>query len=319
MTAAPKPAVWTLMGPTAAGKTVAAIRLAQGGRVDIISVDSAMIYRRMNIGTAKPDADTLARHPHALVDILEPTATYSAARFVRDADAAARASLAAGRAPILVGGTPLYFRAFKHGIDALPPAHPVIRSRIAARARDAGWPALHAELERRDPAAAAGIHPHNGQRIQRALEVLELTGRSITAQWTKTAMPAHQRLGVPLVEAAIVPLSRALLHERIAARVHDMLRRGFVEEVRSLRADYALSLNTPSMRAVGYRQIWRYLDGEYDHARMVASVLSATRQLAKRQLTWLRGWRDLAIVADDADSLLAAFPVGSGNPSASMR
>ena len=292
------------MGPTAAGKTAAALRLAERGGVDIVSVDSAMVYRRMDIGTAKPSADTLARHPHALVDIREPWETYSAARFVADADAAVRASFAAGRTPLLVGGTMLYFRAFKQGIDALPPANAGLRERIAERAAAHGWPRLHQELARRDPDAAARIDPRNGRRIGRALEVCEATGAPISAQWAKTAVPAHERLGCRLVESAIVPPARAALHARIAERARAMISRGFVEEVAALRATPALSLSTPSMRAVGYRQIWRHLDGEYDRAEMLLRVEAATRQLAKRQLTWLRGWNGLTLEAPHAMGVL---------------
>ena len=293
------------MGPTAAGKTAAAVRLAEQRGLDIVSVDSAMVYRRMDIGTAKPDAATLARHPHALVDIREPWETYSAAQFVADADAAVREAFAAGRTPLLVGGTMLYFRAFKQGIDALPPANAELRERIAKCAAVHGWPRLHQELARRDPEAAARIDPRNGQRIGRALEVCETTGAPISAQWAKTATPAGERLRCRLVETAIVPPARAALHIRIAERARAMIRNGFVEEVAALRALPALSLSTPSMRAVGYRQIWRHLDGEYDHAEMLLRVEAATRQLAKRQLTWLRGWNGLALQAPDADALAA--------------
>ena len=305
MTTADSPVVLTLMGPTAAGKTEAALRIAERGGVDIVSVDSAMVYRRMNIGTAKPDAASLARFPHALVDILDPGERYSAARFVADADAAVRASIAAGRMPVLVGGTMLYFQAFKRGIDELPPADAATRRRIAAKAAALGWPRLHEELREHDPAAAARIDPRNGQRIQRALEVLEITGAPLSSQWAKTATSAAARLGCRLVETAIIPPERDALHAAIGERVRAMMRRGFVEEVRGLRADSALSLEAPSMRAVGYRQIWRFLDGEYDHGEMVERVQAATRQLAKRQLTWLRGWGQLAVTASNVKALVA--------------
>ena len=304
---AARPVVLTLMGPTAAGKTAAALRLAERGNVAIISVDSAMVYRRMDIGTAKPDAAALAHHPHALVDIREPWESYSAARFVADADTAVRDAFAAGRTPLLVGGTMLYFRAFKHGIDQLPPANAAVRHRIAARAAAHGWPRLHQELARRDPDAAARIDPRNGQRIARALEVCETTGAPMSALWAKTAIPANERLACRLVECAIVPAHRQALHTRIEQRVCAMIHQGFVEEVAALRAIPALSLATPAMRAVGYRQIWRHLDGEYDRAEMLARVQAATRQLAKRQLTWLRGWRDLAVQAADTDALDAGL------------
>ena len=296
-----------LMGPTAAGKTEAALRIADAMPADIVSVDSAMIYRRMDIGTAKPSPAVLARHPHALVDILDPSETYSAARFVGDADREARASLAAERVPLLVGGTMLYFRAFRDGIDALPPAEPSVRLAIARRAHEKGWPALHRHLAERDPAAAAIIDPRNGQRIQRALEVLEVSGRSITEHWGGEAQPASERLNCEVIEIAIVPRHRTVLHERIAKRLDIMLDAGLVDEVRALRDDPALSIELPSMRAVGYRQVWRYLDGATDHADMVQRVLAATRQVAKRQLTWLRRWNGSTVGdAQEATALACA-------------
>ena len=289
--------VVTLMGPTASGKTEAALRIADHADVDIVSVDSAMVYRRLNIGTAKPSPDVLGRYPHALVDIVEPTDCYSAARFVADADAAVRDSLAAGRTPILVGGTMLYFRAFTRGINDLPAADAHLRRTIAARAATVGWPAVHRQLAARDPRAAARIDPANGARIQRALEVLELTGCSITDHWAETAVPAAARLRCKVVEFAILPSDRAVLHQRIGERLDAMLQRGLVEEVQALRGDSALSIEMPAMRAVGYRQVWRHLDGHYDYAEMVARLAAATRQVAKRQLTWLRRWNALAVAS----------------------
>ena len=289
--------VVTLMGPTASGKTEAALRIADHADVDIVSVDSAMVYRRLNIGTAKPPPDVLGRYPHALVDIVEPTDCYSAARFVADADAAVRDSLAAGRTPILVGGTMLYFRAFTRGINDLPAADAHLRRTIAARAATVGWPAVHRQLAARDPCAAARIDPANGARIQRALEVLELTGCSITDHWAETAVPAAARLRCKVVEFAILPSDRAVLHQRIGERLDAMLQRGLVEEVQALRDDSALSIEMPAMRAVGYRQVWRHLDGHYDYAEMVARLAAATRQVAKRQLTWLRRWNALAVAS----------------------
>ena len=299
-----RPVVKTLMGPTAAGKTDLALRLADRGGVALVSIDSAMIYRRLDIGTAKPDAATLARHPHALVDILDPWESYSAARCVADADAAVRQAWAAGRTPLLVGGTMLYFRAFARGLDALPPADPTVRADIAAEAEARGWPALHRALAEQDPAAAAGIHPHNGRRIGRALEVLRITGRPMSAQLTKTARPATARLGCRLVQTALLP-DRQALHARIAQRAEAMLRRGFVEEVRALREDPAIRAEAPALRAVGYRQVWRFLDGDFDQAELLARLQAATRQVAKRQLSWLRHWDGLAATAPDADALLA--------------
>ena len=292
------------MGPTATGKTDAAVRIAASANVDVVSVDSAMVYRRLNIGTAKPSPPVLARCPHALVDIVEPTERYSAARFLADADAAVKRSLAAGRTPLLVGGTMLYFRAFRDGLDAMPAADANLRREIAARAAHLGWPALHAELAKRDAAAAERIDPRNGQRIQRALEVLELTGRSITAHWQQNGRPASERLGAPLVEIAIVPPDREALHRRIEQRVDAMLAAGLVEEVRQLRAEPGLGPQLPAIRSVGYRQVWEHLDGKSGHAAMTERIKAATRQLAKRQLTWLRDWPTQRV--EDAEAAVAA-------------
>ena len=302
-----RPTVVTLMGPTAVGKTQAALDIADRANVDIVSVDSAMVYRRMDIGTAKPARPVLARYPHALVDIAEPSDPYSAARFRANADAAIRAAFAAGRTPLLVGGTMLYFRVFAHGIDALPAADPALRERLAARAAREGWPALHRELAQRDPDAARRIDPANGARIARALEVIELTGRPITAQWTNAAASAAERLGCRLAEFAILPAERARHHERIAERLGAMLRAGLVEEVRALREDAALHEDLPAMRAVGYRQVWQHLDGRFDHAEMVARIAAATRQAAKRQTTWLRQWpaSRVASASDAAQRIVA--------------
>ena len=299
--------VVALMGPTAAGKTEAALGLADAADVDLVSVDSAMVYRRMDIGTAKPDADVLARHPHALVDIRDPADTYSVAQFVADADRAVRTSLAAGRTPVLVGGTMLYFRAFKTGLNRLPHADEPLRRQIAARAAEHGWPALHRELSRRDPEGAARMDPNNGQRIQRALEVLELTGRPMGHWWSEAAASAPRRLACRLVELAVVPEDRAVLHGRIADRLDEMLRRGLVEEVAALRDDPALSIDTPAIRAVGYRQVWRHLDGDYSRDEMAERVRAATRQVAKRQLTWLRGWEGLATVPGPREAVAVAL------------
>ena len=289
--------VFALMGPTASGKTNAALAVAERGGFDLVSVDSAMVYRRMDIGTAKPPPDILARYPHALVDIIDPTESYSAARFVADAHAAIVQAFAAGRTPLLVGGTMLYFKAFKHGLSTLPAADTAIRRRIAAEASELGWPALHARLARHDAKAAARIDPNNGQRIQRALEVFEITGRSITAAWSESVPGATERLDCELVEVALVP-DRGTLHDRIACRVETMLARGLVAETAALRDDPALTADLPSMRAVGYRQVWRHLDGDYGRQEMAERIRAATRQLAKRQLTWLRRWRGLACAAD---------------------
>ncbi len=298
--------VVTLMGPTASGKTDAALCIADAAAVQLVSVDSAMVYRRMDIGTAKPDTATLGRYPHALVDIVEPQEAYSAARFVRDADAAVEAALGAGRTPLLVGGTMLYFRAFRDGLGDLPAADPKLRAELAEQAAADGWPALHASLARDDPKAAAGIDPHNGQRIQRALEVLRLSGRSITAWWQEGATPAAQRHRCQLVQIAILPPQREALHRRIEARLDGMLRAGFLGEVRRLRAEPGLHPALPSMRSVGYAQAWRHLDGEYEYAAMVERIAAATRQVAKRQLTWLRRWPGLLAAETGADAVAHA-------------
>ena len=306
MPAAERRRVVALMGPTAAGKTEAAMRVADEAQVGIVSVDSAMVYRRMDIGTAKPDAATMQRYPHALVDIVDPVEAYSAARFVADADAQVRAAFAAGRTPLLVGGTMLYFRAFRDGLAALPPADAELRAAIAARAVRDGWPALHGQLARRDAAAAARIDPNNGARIARALEVLELTGRSIASWWSAPTESVRERLDCELLQFAIVPADRAALHRRIEVRLAAMLRRGLVAEVQALRDDPATSLDLPAMRAVGYRQIWRHLDGAYGLAEATARVAAATRQVAKRQYTWLRRWPGLQ-GAPEAKSITRAI------------
>ena len=280
-----------LLGPTAAGKTDAAVALAERLPCRLISMDSALVYRGMDIGTAKPPAKLLGRHPHALIDIRDPAAPYTAADFVADADLEVRHALEQGQVPVLVGGAMLYARAFRDGLAALPPANPEVRAAIAAEAAAQGWPKLHNRLAAVDPVAAANIHPHNGARLQRALEVFETSGKPISAYWReqgKSAAP--QRLGQELLEFALMPEDRAALHRRIAERFDAMLAQGFVDEVRTLRARGDLHLGLPSMRAVGYRQVWRHLDGAWDAERMRAKGIAATRQLARRQLTWLRSW-----------------------------
>lgn len=280
-----------LLGPTAAGKTDAAVALAERLPCRLISMDSALVYRGMDIGTAKPPAKLLARHPHALIDIRDPAAPYTAADFVADADREVRQALEQGKLPVLVGGTMLYARAFRDGLAALPPADPQVRAAIEAEAAAQGWPKLHARLAAVDPVAAANIHPHNGARLQRALEVFETTGKPISAYWRMQGQSAaSHRLGQELLEFAVIPGERAELHRRIEERFDAMLAEGFVDEVRALRARVDLHPGLPAMRAVGYRQAWRHLDGDWDAAQMRAKALAATRQLARRQLTWLRGW-----------------------------
>ena len=289
------PAVF-LMGPTASGKTALALEWAARDPFDLVSVDSALVYRGLDIGSAKPDAATLARVPHRLVDICEPEAAYSAAQFRDDALQAMAQITNAGRVPLLVGGTGLYFRALAQGLSSLPAADPEVRSALAAEARVLGWGALHERLAAADPAAAARIHPNDPQRLQRALEVVALTGRALTAQQTAPL----QRPPYRILKLALVPHDRAALHERIADRFHAMVDGGLVEEVLALRARPGLTADRPSMRAVGYRQAWEHLDGAYDRDELVARGIHATRQLAKRQLTWLRAEYD-AIGFDPAD------------------
>jgi tRNA dimethylallyltransferase len=283
-----KPLCITLMGPTASGKTDLAVALAERLPVEIVSVDSALVYKGMDIGTAKPDAATLARAPHHLIDVVEPTESYSAGRFRADATALIADIHARGRIPLLVGGTMLYFRALKHGLDDLPGADPELRAELDARAARDGWPALHAELARLDPATAARLAPNDAQRIQRALEICRIAGAPAST------LMADRRRDAPwtLLELALMPLERAWLHARIERRFEQMLDAGLVAELRALRARHALTPEMASMRCVGYRQAWRYLDGALDAAQLRAQGIAATRQLAKRQLTWLRGWGD---------------------------
>ena len=274
------------MGPTAAGKSALALALAERFGGEIVSVDSAQIYRGMDIGTAKPDAAERARVPHHLIDIVEPTDAYSAARFVRDARAAIAEIRARGRLPIIAGGTMLYFKALTEGLSALPPAAAHVRAELDARAAREGWPALHADLARIDPATAARLPPTDAQRIQRALEVYRVTGRPLSAlqghREDADAVPG------PSIAVALVPADRAWLHDTIARRFDAMLAAGLVDELRRLRAAYALEPSMPSMRCVGYRQAWEFIDGRIDAATLRAQGIAATRQLAKRQLTWLR-------------------------------
>jgi tRNA dimethylallyltransferase len=299
--AAARRRVLAIAGPTASGKTGVVLRLAETLPLAIISLDSAMVYRGMDIGTAKPSPAELERFPHALVDIRDPAETYSVADFLADADAAVREALAEGRVPVLVGGTMLYLRAFREGLAELPPAEPAIRATLEAEARERGLAALHAELAGADPEAAGAIHPNNPQRLLRALEVLRATGRPISYWWRRQgATDVAARLGIEIEVLALVPESRAELHQRIAARFDAMLDAGFVDEVAALRARGDLTPELPSMRAVGYRQVWSYLEGEVDRAAMREQGIAATRQLARRQLTWLRGWGWVERLAPEA-------------------
>lgn len=281
---APSPFAISLMGPTACGKTELALCLAQTLPVEIISVDSALVFRGMDIGTAKPDLGQRARVPHHLIDILDPTQSYSAARFRYDALGLMAEITARGRLPLLVGGTMLYFKALKEGLDPLPQADARLRAEIDERAAEFGWPALHAELARLDPSTAARLQPTDAQRIQRALEVCLTSGRPMSELLGR----ARGALPYRLLEVALLPSDRSVLHRRIAARFDAMLAAGLVDEVRRLRATYPLHPGLPSMRCVGYRQAWDHLEGETDAATFRARAVAATRQLAKRQLTWLR-------------------------------
>ena len=273
------------MGPTASGKTDIALRLFDTYPVDIVSVDSALVYRGMDIGTAKPDAETLASYPHRLVDIRDPVEPYSAGEFVRDARRLIEQSTAAGRIPLLAGGTMMYFRALIDGIANLPDADPDVRQAIDDEAASKGWAELHRELSAIDPDAASRINQNDSQRIQRALEVYRLSGRTLT-QWQTDTPPGDD---FQFVRVAIIPEPRSELHARIEKRLDQMLEAGFVDEVRGLMAVPGLTAAHSAMRAVGYRQYWRHLEGDYDAAEARDRALAATRQLAKRQLTWLRG------------------------------
>src|SRR5437773_10670099 len=275
-----------LMGPTASGKSALAFQLAQRFGGEIVSVDSAQLYRGMDIGTAKPDSATRAIVTHHLIDIVEPIDAYSAARFAQDAAKAIAEIRARKRVPIVAGGTMLYFKALTEGLSALPQADPSIRARLDARARNEGWPALHAELARIDAVTAARLARNDAQRIQRALEVFELTGRPLSALQGNRAATSID-LGTTL-SIALVPENRSALHVAIAERFEAMLAAGLVEELALLRSTYSLHRDLPSMRCVGYRQAWSYLDRELDRNGLRAQGIAATRQLAKRQFTWLR-------------------------------
>ena len=283
-----KPPAIFLMGPTATGKTDLAIQLCKALPCDIISVDSVMVYRGMDIGSAKPDAATLAKAPHRLIDICDPAEAFSASRFRQRALHEINDILAQGRIPLLVGGTMLYYRALEHGLSPLPSADPELRARMEAEAEQQGWAHLHARLAEIDPEAAARIHANDPQRIQRALEVYELTGESMSAWFERDI---DNDLPFQPVKIALAPADRADLHRRIEQRFHGMLEQGFLEEVEGLFQRGDLHADLPAMRAVGYRQAWMYLDGQWDYDTMVEKGIIATRQFAKRQITWLRSER----------------------------
>ncbi len=287
-----------LAGPTAAGKTAVALAIARALPVEIVSVDSALVYRGMDIGTAKPSAVERAQVPHHLIDILDPLSSYSAAQFVADASRLVAQIRARGRLPLLVGGTMLYFKALFEGLDEMPASDAAIRAALDAEAAARGWPALHAELARVDPASAARLPPGDAQRIQRALEVFRLSGRPISSFHR---VRSEARATPPLL--SLEPASRAWLHERIAQRFTQMLASGFVDEVRALRARGDLHLGLPSMRCVGYRQAWEALDAD-ELAALPERGIAATRQLAKRQITWLRGMPQRELLACDEPGLI---------------
>ena len=289
-----------IMGPTASGKTAVAMALADRFPVELISVDSAQVFRDMDVGTAKPDRATLARYPHRLIDLISPEESYSTARFRSDALAAMAEISAAGKVPLLVGGTMLYFRSLLHGLADLPHADAALRAEIDAEAAALGWPAMHAKLALFDPSTAARLHPTDSQRLQRALEIYRLTGRPMSELLAESEQlkPAYDFLSIGLL-----PGERAVLHERIARRFDEMLLAGLDEEIQGLRARYTLSLNLPSMRCVGYRQTWEALEGIIPRHELRDRGIFATRQLAKRQITWLTNSFD----AENYDCLDAAL------------
>ena len=281
-----KPLAIFLMGPTASGKTDLAIQLRQQLPVEVISVDSALIYRGMDIGTAKPTAEELALAPHRLIDICDPAESYSAANFRTDALREMQEISAQGKIPLLVGGTMLYYKALLEGLSPLPSADEKVRSEIEAKAALIGWGGLHQELSKIDPISAQRINPNDSQRINRALEVFYLTGKTLT----ELTAQKGEALPYDILQFAIAPEQREVLHLRIEQRFHKMIELGFQQEVEKLHRRPDLNENLPSIRCVGYRQMWEYLRGDYDHDEMVFRGICATRQLAKRQITWLRGW-----------------------------
>ncbi len=298
------------MGPTASGKTALAVELVQRWPLEIISVDSALVYRGMDVGTAKPDRDTLRVAPHRLIDLCAPTQAYSAADFCRDALQGMQEIVQAGRIPLLVGGTGMYFRSLQQGMSDLPQADPDVRAALEQEAAHIGWAAMHERLGRLDPIAATRIHQNDPQRIQRALEVIEITGRPLSE------LQGHRRRQLPfrILKIAVSPSDRAVLHDRIAARFSTMLQSGLIDEVRVLMAQPGMHADLPSMRSVGYRQAWQHLQGEFDERELQDRGVFATRQLAKRQITWLRAeldaiWRDPGVMPDldDVPGLISGF------------
>jgi len=290
------------MGPTASGKTAVALELARVLPCEIVSVDSALVYKDMDIGTAKPARAEREAVPHHLIDVIEPHETYSAARFRDDALAAMREITERGNIPLLVGGTMLYFKALLEGLNELPEADPMVRLVIDTMAREQGWPAVHAKLKELDPATAARLEPTDAQRVQRALEIYYITGKTMAEL---TQKPRYVYFPYTAVKLALVPADRAALHARIEQRFEDMLTKGLVREVDSLRERYGLEATMPSMRAVGYRQAWQHLEGDLDLDELRSHGVAATRQLAKRQLTWLRSMEGVTLFDCLADDLNA--------------
>jgi len=297
-----RPRVIFVMGPTASGKTDLAMRLCDTLPCDLISVDSAMIYRDMDIGTAKPTPDELRAYPHRLVDILDPAEAYSAAQFRADALAEIADIQSRGRIPLLVGGTMLYFNALQQGLANLPEADPKLRARLEAEAAELGWSAMHKRLAEVDPEGARRLKPTDAQRLQRALEVFELTGRPISDHWREQA---EAKLPFDILPLALMPQDRSRLHQRIEQRFDLMLAAGFEEEVRQLWERGDLHERMPSIRCVGYRQMWSWFSDEYDRDTMRYKGVVATRQLAKRQLTWLRSWPDVNWLDSEASNLVS--------------
>jgi tRNA dimethylallyltransferase len=303
-----------LMGPTASGKTGLALEIARRFPVEIVSVDSAQVYRGMDVGTAKPSAAERAAAPHHLIDVIDPDQSYSAAQFRADATRLMRDITGRGRVPLLAGGTMLYFKVLREGLSNLPQADIPARAAIEAEAREKGWPALHAELARIDPQTAARLEPNDAQRIQRALEVFRIAGRPLSAlQGARVQAEAQYRF----IALTLVPVERALLHQRIEARFEAMLAAGLVEELAALRERFPLEANMPSMRCVGYRQAWEHLEGAYDRATLRDRGIYATRQLAKRQLTWLRAMPEPVVwncAASDLGAQVRTYLEGQGLP-----
>ena len=304
------PAIF-LMGPTASGKTALALELVKRYPCEIISVDSALIYRDMDIGTAKPDAEMQALAPHRLIDLIDPAESYSAATFRADALREMADITAAGKVPLLVGGTMMYFKFLRDGSADLPQADDAIREQLLQEGQADGWPAMHARLAKIDPEAAARLKPMDSQRIQRAMEVYLVSGKTLSEHW---AEQETQPLPYHVVNLAVCPTERSRLHERIAQRFRIMIEQGFVPEMERLYDRGDLSIDMPSMRCVGYRQGWEYLEGKYSYDEMIERGIIATRQLAKRQITWLRSWPDLHwLDTDDPDILRNALKILNAN------